>query len=73
MAKVSPRIISMNKPSRKLDELRRTKGGVSYNQSGKRTIEDATGGVYECEDEGAFMTALRLLTSWKASETACRA
>ena len=49
------------------------KGGVSYNQSGKRTIEDATGGVYECEDEGAFMTALRLLTSWKASETACRA
>lgn len=29
--------------------------------------------VYECEVEGAFAVALRLLTSCKASETACRA
>lgn len=60
----------INKPSRKLDELRRTKD--SYIQSGKRTIENAAGEIYESEYEGVFPVALRLLTSWKASETACR-
>jgi len=29
-------------------------------------------GGHECEVEGTFSEALRLLTSWKASETACR-
>ena len=59
------------RPRRKLDELRRTKDSSEI-QSGKRTIENAADGIYECEDEGTFVVALRLLTSWKASEIACR-
>jgi len=70
----SPRMIKMNKLGQKLEELRITKDDDSWIQSGKRTIENRNReGVYEREVEGALVTALRLLTSCKASETACRA
>jgi len=61
----SPRSVDMNKPVESeitCEERRAT--GVGHNVTGGRSrIRIAEKGDYECEDEGAFVVALRLLTS----------
>jgi len=62
----SPRMVDMNKPSQKRDESRRAKDNRRQLETTRQMDNRESGGrkgVYECEDEGPFDAALRLLTS----------